>query len=1182
MAVSNASSRVVTTGDGSTTSFSISPIVLFDKAHLQVTVDGVLKTFGTDYTIELTAPDDLPSTGSVVFTVAPATGKKVIFLRDMPIVQTLVLPLNGPFNPASLERALDKLTYIIGDVKTGGAEFDILEELPDSTGHINHFLKVTNANGDIDWAAIDWSDVSGKPTFAEVATSGEGVDVAINSSGFNGNLGTNVNTVQKLAQAFNDAVLRASESSEEEAKTGTGDGDDRMSARRTKDAIDEQAAPDRIARKPFYAAYADDASATPSTVPAGSFLALTGSSNKIGNNTEFSETNFKFLVVNDQPSFYEGITDTNDTQFVNQFIQALPSIREKLDDIEVGGFLHITNAIYQNVSEATFTKSIVAKVTSIGTVGGRKKIGIEVLSISGTGNLTQGDDLQVWFIPSAPDFETVLASLRSLDEWPHAVFSAAAAAQDVAAGSTADFIGIDSGHNIVRWAWVTFLQTVKDNVLPEPEHETVTGLRWRGLAADPEQLAANKDAKQPNANQLWFRLTAAADRTKLERYAKKDHTFEIWKDADNYRRYVLSEDAFTESGSNNDWYVNIVGTATVVVGTIAVDDAIDLRLTGPFVTQDRVRRDVRADGTATDIDIPTEKAVRDAIDDAVVPKEDTVPFAAAFREHHAVTWAATIDGSAHSQAAISDGNNKPSGTPDGTTTSIDMTYAEGVEPTAAVGDWIRAEEGSNYIIAEVQHIDTATNGTYPVYKYWVDVDEADAHTLAYEQIGTGAGEVRFYTRASGSGGGGGGDIELSNMPEIASDYIYVGQGTSADPVAKPLVDKTITTPNTAYDSGDLLESASESVTDTDSIPFDNSVAESGLLSVEDISGFGEVMYFEKAFNGYVYFQVTANQGVAIHIRASTVKPTSSSDAKSYGNSQVNVGGQNNITVRWPASGNVDIAAGTYVFFALSGGGSRNCTARTVRVAGTYTKVDEIDGLIGNTAAAKATIRAAIAGEKLTKDVAGAADITLTDLEGTYRSMRFTGALTGNIVVTLPALSAGLLALDNGTTGSYTLKVKAEGQDDSAAVTLPAGVSSARHTGTVLTLLSEGGGGATLKSLPTTGTHRTAAHTFVAGDVDKWNSFLANNSSFDLTLNGDIGSVDDRFIIALRSQGNPTVNAKRANGTLKVYSSLGIATLTDASTQQLIGSGGNRQVIWTAIKTGATEWSIYEGVWWDAT
>ena len=104
-----------------------------------------------------------------------------------------------------------------------------------------------------------------------------------------------------------------------------------------------------------------------------------------------------------------------------------------------------------------------------------------------------------------------------------------------------------------------------------------------------------------------------------------------------------------------------------------------------------------------------------------------------------------------------------------------------------------------------------------------------------------------------------------------------------------------------------------------------------------------------------------------------------------------------------------------------------------------------------TASEKEDVLAAVLGSKLTKSVAGNSNVTLTAKESTYRSIRLTGALTGNIVVTVNAIGAGTLVVDNGTTGAYTVKLKATGQADSTAVTLAAGVQVVRHSGTVVSV-----------------------------------------------------------------------------------------------------------------------------------
>ena len=59
---------------------------------------------------------------------------------------------------------------------------------------------------------------------------------------------------------------------------------------------------------------------------------------------------------------------------------------------------------------------------------------------------------------------------------------------------------------------------------------------------------------------------------------------------------------------------------------------------------------------------------------------------------------------------------------------------------------------------------------------------------------------------------------------------------------------------------------------------------------------------------------------------------------------------------------------------------------------------------------------------LTKSVAGAVDVTLTEIESRYPAMDFTGAITANINVIVTTTPKPLIAR-NSTTGAFTLTVK---------------------------------------------------------------------------------------------------------------------------------------------------------------
>ncbi len=113
--------------------------------------------------------------------------------------------------------------------------------------------------------------------------------------------------------------------------------------------------------------------------------------------------------------------------------------------------------------------------------------------------------------------------------------------------------------------------------------------------------------------------------------------------------------------------------------------------------------------------------------------------------------------------------------------------------------------------------------------------------------------------------------------------------------------------------------------------------------------------------------------------------------------------------------------------------------------------------------------------------------------------------------------------------------------------------------------------------PSNGTHRTASHVLATSDIGKWNSFYSTGT-IDVSLDGALGNIGDRLVLACRTQGNNSVNLKWVSGTLKLFSCRGIATLTAAGTSEMIGSGGNQRGVFSAVKTGSTEWTVREGIW----
>ena len=112
------SPRKTYTGNGSTTEFA-TDFAFFDKADVNVYVDGTLKTLNTDYTIPTTGANawSTGNDGTVVFTTAPANNTSVVLTRDVTLERTTDFPTSGPFQVASLNTELDKVIAMIADME---------------------------------------------------------------------------------------------------------------------------------------------------------------------------------------------------------------------------------------------------------------------------------------------------------------------------------------------------------------------------------------------------------------------------------------------------------------------------------------------------------------------------------------------------------------------------------------------------------------------------------------------------------------------------------------------------------------------------------------------------------------------------------------------------------------------------------------------------------------------------------------------------------------------------------------------------------------------------------------------------------------------------------------------------------------------------------------------------------
>jgi hypothetical protein len=154
MAITSTTIRSTYTGNGNTTAFATG-FYFLANAHVKVYVEDVLKTLGTDYS--LTGAGN-PLGGTVTFNTAPASGHKILILRDTPLTQEVDYVANDAFPAETHEQALDKLTMLAQEMRSSGGPLDralrypvtepspYVAELPAKADRSNKLLGF-NANG---------------------------------------------------------------------------------------------------------------------------------------------------------------------------------------------------------------------------------------------------------------------------------------------------------------------------------------------------------------------------------------------------------------------------------------------------------------------------------------------------------------------------------------------------------------------------------------------------------------------------------------------------------------------------------------------------------------------------------------------------------------------------------------------------------------------------------------------------------------------------------------------------------------------------------------------------------------------------------------------------------------------------------------------------------------------------
>ncbi len=125
MTVSTTAARAEYTGNGSTTAFAVvdtggasAVIPVLDATHLQVYVDGTLKTKDTHYTVSIVTAT---AAATVTFITSPtdytpASSTSIVILRVIPYTQLQDYVNNDAFDAENVESALDQLTQALHQI----------------------------------------------------------------------------------------------------------------------------------------------------------------------------------------------------------------------------------------------------------------------------------------------------------------------------------------------------------------------------------------------------------------------------------------------------------------------------------------------------------------------------------------------------------------------------------------------------------------------------------------------------------------------------------------------------------------------------------------------------------------------------------------------------------------------------------------------------------------------------------------------------------------------------------------------------------------------------------------------------------------------------------------------------------------------------------------------------------
>lgn len=382
-----------------------------------------------------------------------------------------------------------------------------------------------------------------------------------------------------------------------------------------------------------------------------------------------------------------------------------------------------------------------------------------------------------------------------------------------------------------------------------------------------------------------------------------------------------------EGGVNELGNRTLQATVVLTEGTLPAVDATSRPTLRGVPTWADVRDSVRTTG-ADDDHLVTEKAVADYAGTGDVSAEDTVPFAASFRDEFSRSFVNVVS-SANGEAIVSTDNFTPIGTPDGTTAfvGLDFNNAAGTSEETAllevkVGDWFRAKRGDKYIIAQILFINH--NLIDSVREFWFNPSTAIDETLQYDTLGTGAGEIRFYRQR----------LSTRELLALAHDLFTADDrnkvlATKADNELevdlRTLFDRSVTEAYTDIDFPTAVLAGTTTQLDTEAITMP--LIDNNLVESEFISGFGTVYKFKVAPTTVrITSKVTPSKSVTIRLRKVSTKPVSTDDAKTLGTQVASASGTGVLTLQTTQT---SISADEYFFIATAGGGTITFSFREI-------------------------------------------------------------------------------------------------------------------------------------------------------------------------------------------------------------------------------------------------------------